>query len=916
VRILFLLWLSFLTGRVALAQELLGQLRGTVVDDQGLAVPGAVVNATSPQLMGGRSSETDAEGDYRFSALPPGDYTVEALKPGMRTMTATARVVTGMTARVDLVLVADTASETLVVQSSAPAVDTTAVQSGAVVTREMLRDIPNSGRDYQSAMTYAPGVVGAGNANIRGGMDNADQFFVDGVNTTDPLTNTFSMNMNLDAIEEVQVITGGMDAEYGRALGGVLNIVTESGGNEFHGDVQLIYSGSNTQAYKRIEGVDDNEGEFANETIALNLGGPIVTDQLWFFAGVQGDVSKYTLAVPEEVGRPTDGEFAVAPRDWKSAYLFGKVTWQPSDAHRIALHGQMDPTDIQNGEQYAYTLSSGESWQKQGGSIVSLSHTFTPSDSTIVESTAYMAHSYLVYGPMAWRDCQNLEGLVCQDELEDGFFAYDPDGFNVGNLPYGQASTRPRYSLNSAITQYFHALGEHEAKAGFQAELLQSHAQFVGFADGFEYWSHNGDPTDLEGYTPTLRYEYDEDTDTVMKGTLVSAYVQDVWQPVPRLTLRPGLRLDTASLNNDVGDTVFETANLGPRIGVAYDLTGDGRTRAHGYYGRFYDVGWLAVSDILASGGSGYSFYYWDDATNDWSTEPAGSSADAFLAHDDLQSPHSDEFDIGITRDVGGGWAVGITGVYEETNNIWEDDDVNLIWNDDGTDVIGYRNGVNESIYRLRTPDEVFNKYTSLELTANRQFTERWGMLASYTWSRTYGYYQENDASIAAAALDIVPEMEDEVGIQPYDRPHAVKIVGSYRHSDAWTLAGDTKAGFLFGWNFLLRSGSPYGRLEWNDYYGGYYNLVESLDGTYRLPTYSDLDLKGGLTLARGEHKTLDLTLECFNVFNDRTVTSVDWTYSDETGAVAVNDDGDALWGTPLSYQEPRYFQLGLRGEF
>jgi hypothetical protein len=705
-----------------------------------------------------------------------------------------------------------------------------------------------------------------------------------------------------------------MDAEYGRALGGMLNIVTQSGGNEFHGSVQLLYSGSNTQVYKPLPG-EVEDSEYASQTIAVNLGGPILKDKLWFYVGAQGDIFDSTLAVPEEVGRPTTGEFAVAPRKWRSAYLFGKLTWQPTDAHKLTLHGQTDPTDIQNAEQYAYTLASGESWVSQGGYLGSLSHLWTPSSASVLETQLYAQSSYLVYGPMAWRDCEDKVDRVCQEDIEDGWLAYDPDGFNAGNLPYGQASTRPRYSLNSSFTQYFTAAGEHEAKIGFQAELLRAHSQFVGYADGFEYWSHNGDPTDLDGYTPTLRYEYDEDTNAILEGRIFSAYIQDVWQPVPRLTLRPGLRIDTSWMYNDAGDNVFESAALGPRMGIAYDLTGDGRTRAHGYYGRFYDSGFLEVADTLATRGSGYSAYFWDEAANDWATTPAFSAASAFLAADDLQSPYSDEFDVGVVRDVGGGWALGVNGVYEETHNMWEDDDVNLIWNEDGTEVIGYRNGVNEAQYRLRTPDEVYNHYTSLEFVAQRDF-DRWGVLASYTWSRTYGFFQDNDVALASAAFDIPPEEGDEVGLQPYDRPHALKLVGSYRAEDAWALGGSSALGYLFGWNFLLRSGHPYGKLEWNYYYGDINNLVEPVDGTYRMPAVSNLDLKAGLTFVQGEAVVIDLTLECFNVFNDRSVTDVDWTYTDDTGEVAVDNEGNPLWGTPLDRLDPRYFQIGLRGEF
>jgi outer membrane receptor for ferrienterochelin and colicin len=915
-----LLSVLFLLLPEAHAQELLGQLRGTVYDQGGIAVPGAVVNITSPQLMGGRTADTDADGTYRFSALPPGSYRVEAQMAGMRPASVDVRVVAGQTSRADLTLVVETAGEAIVVEQSAPTVDTTAVKSGVTLTREMLRDIP-SRRDYQGAMELAPGVVddGSGNPNMRGGLGNANQYFVDGVNTTDPVTNTFSMNMNYDAIEEINVITGGMDAEYGRALGGIVNIVTRSGGNEFHGDVQLLYSSTETQIYKPLEGEDKDSQQNATQSIAANLGGPIIKDKLWFFAGAEFDRFLSTLNVTEDVGRPLDQEgFEVDPYTFLSAYLFGKLTWQPVQTHRLTLHFQADPTDISNTELNPYTLPSGETDQLQGGWIASLSHVWTPSDHTVLNSHLYAQNGYLYFMPNAWRDCQNVgDNHECLDDIEDGWFASDADGFNANSHPYAYLTKRNRYSLNLALTEYFDAAGKHQAKIGVQGEYLTDWEKWPGFEDGIPYYSWTTSPTDIDTYQPDYIIKYVSDLEARMDGTLISAFLQDVWQPIPRLTLRPGIRMDTSSLTNDAGEVVFDAVVFAGRGGVAYDLTDDGRTPIHAYYGRFYDMGFLELSGILLSQSQASNYYAWDPVAGAYQTTPFFSTSSEFLSHDDLQAPYSDEFDVGIHRDLGDGWAAGITGTYRKTHNMWEDDDVNLIWNEDGTQVIGARNGdPTTAIYRLRTPDEAWLEYKSVELTADRQFDEHWGLLSSYTWSRTYGFFQGNNESIAGPSFDIPPEYEDEIGLAPYNTTHQLKVSGAYRNAEAWALgSGDTALGFLFGWNFLAYSGYPVGRYEWNYLYGDYNNLTDSVDDSWELPVYSRTDLKAGLTLAHGPSKRIDLTIECFNVFNTRSVTSADWSYSDETGEPAVNSDGGLIWNTPLSRQSPRDFQIGLRGE-
>jgi len=233
---------------------------------------------------------------------------------------------------------------------------------------------------------------GTGNPNMRGGLSYGNQYYVDGVNTTDPITNTFSMNMNFDAIEEIEVITGGMDAEYGRSLGGAVNIVTRSGSNEFHSDLQLLFDSHKTKIYKPLPEEEDIvlPEEFSLST-ALNLGGPIVQDRLWFFTSVQYNISQSTPIVPEDVSRPEP----LQSEDWRSTYLFGKLTWRPSASHRIWVQAQLDPTNIENADRSIYTLPSAEIRWKQGGWLASLGHVWTPTDATIVESQLYAQSSYL-----------------------------------------------------------------------------------------------------------------------------------------------------------------------------------------------------------------------------------------------------------------------------------------------------------------------------------------------------------------------------------------------------------------------------------------------------------------------------------------------------------------------------------------
>jgi hypothetical protein len=916
-----------------LAADINATLKGEVTDTDGLPVPSAGITLISPDMIGGRSATTDTEGRYRFTALPPGDYEMMVEHPSFTAWNSgLVKVNLGATVRMNVVMVVRDSGEVVEVRREAPTIDVENTATGVVLDSEFLRDIP-TGREYHEVVAMAPGVVGGGNPNVQGAFDSGNQYYIDGVNATDPLTSTFSMNMNYDAIDSVEVITGGMDAEYGRSLGGAINIVTKSGGNDFEGHAMVVYSGEEMQGFLAEELEGDSRDENQAQQIVLNIGGPIQKDKAWFFGSLQGDRYVSTTSYdPSEIPRQDIGGegadlYPLQPRDWRSMFLYGKVTWQPSPAHRIWVHAQADPTWIDNTEQDPYTLPSGEWLQNQGGWLASAGHHFTPNPNLLVTTQAYLQYNYIQAYSMLWKDCKEFDdrGACTEDwvgreyegqTITEPWLGWDSDGFSSGEASYASFNKRWRASLQSSATVFFDLAGEHEVKTGLQFEFMSAYSVYPGIEDanvngrpdpgeGFVYYTHNDNPTDLDGYSPAFVYLYDNDWETYFPGIIGSYYLQDVWKPFRRLTIRPGLRFDFPRLFDDRGDAVFSRLTVAPRIGASFDLTGDGRTSVRAHYGRFFDSGYLIVSDLLRQKSSAYAGYAWDDRADDWAETPSFSVASTFLKHEDLRNPYQDAFNFGVSRDLGGGFGVDATFVYKYSSRFWEDDEVNLIWNEDGTDVIGYRNGENTSLYRMRTPDEVFTRYTSMELVIHKTFGDNWGMLGSYTWSRAYG---TNDSDGATYILDIPPLADVETGLLTYDQPHVLKLTGSYEDPDTWAL-GRLRGGWVFGWNAFYRSGSPYNQYIWNDYYEDYINPVQSQDGRFRLPMYASMDLRAGVTFYYDRTSWM-LGVDVFNLFNDRTITAVNQDYDPEATAE------EQTFGEILGRQRPRSIQVVLRGEF
>ncbi|MDQ3365866.1 MAG: TonB-dependent receptor [Myxococcota bacterium] len=270
-----------------------GALQGAVSDSKtGEKLAGVTITVTSASLQGAQTAITDEKGAFKISPLPPGDYLVTFYYLDMTVersgITVGVNKVTPVFQKLDQ---GGAGGEVVKITDSAPTIDPTSTAQGITIDKNYLKNIPTPGRTFESALGAAAGSQGDGlGVSFSGSSSLENQYYVDGVNTTGLTFGTVGSPVINDFIEEIEVITGGYNAEFGRATGGVVNVVTKSGSNEFKGSIfgyyqpgQLTASSESTPTNATsIDATADN-GYVVD--FGFEIGGPIIKDKLWFFVG-------------------------------------------------------------------------------------------------------------------------------------------------------------------------------------------------------------------------------------------------------------------------------------------------------------------------------------------------------------------------------------------------------------------------------------------------------------------------------------------------------------------------------------------------------------------------------------------------------------------------------------------------------
>ncbi len=893
-----------------------GTIQGNVYDIAGTPLPKAMVTLENPRIFKEpKATSTDTNGFFSFSFIPAGfSYTVSAQLEGFISAKKDGISVTaGSTEIVNFNLETKKIAEEEVLKSHV-VIDTksSTPPSNIVFTTEILRNIPNT-QFTTNIIRLAPGVTPSSDV-FGGASSSANSYLFDGLETSDPEGGTPWVFMDYQAIQEVQILNSGLPAEFGGFTGGVLNAVTKSGGNKFEGYNEFIYQSvdwvsNNVDKFKPEElynpspfKISDIKSFYQTKSglvdFNFHLGGPLIKDKLFFFAGAQYYQSKN---IPSGFQDPSNEGIV-----FKQPRIFLKISYQPNEKNRISGFIGNDQYNGLN-VRASYNVAKEATVTQMAPELVfNMNYTRIFSQKTYFDLKLGGFWGYYYLEPQAGR----------------GAIAYvDEYGYNTGNSMWWYMANRFRTQLNAHISHYAENFikGSHDFKFGVEIERNWNQSLY-GYTGGGD--SKTGLPKSAwiltyEGM-PYLAYQW-EGYDQHVALTRFSAFAQDSWEVGKRLTINLGLRYDIfrggivdkmapfsslfsksepywlsppSGKPKELG-TIYKPSGISPRIGFAFDLLGDNKTVLKAHYGRYYEA-LFAASFMMADPRYKDSRRYWWTGTR-WLEDIEGYypwSEGKYTVDPNIKHPHMDEITVGIEREILKNASIGFTFILRNyTNMIGALSDAEFVARevlDVGPDgVKGTGDDKKATVYEQLDPGkehylitnpkagmknvlldkDPYRKYTAFEFIFNKRFSDRWQLLFAYVYSKTKSN-MDTDWSTNTGNTVFFENLNYQInadGIPTVDPTHQIKIQGSY----VLPRFGILPFSLQINAYYFYQTGNTYTRIFTSPYYhkGSRIRPFAEPRGSRRLDPYNNLDIRfeTQFNVFRGK---LGLIFDMFNVFN------------------------------------------------
>ena len=920
-----------LCAGVALAQSTTGSIYGTVTTADGLIIEGVKVTLEAGHISG-KEVMTGARGTYRFGELPIGEFKMTFAKEGYQTIIVEDLMVRlGAASRVDIVMEASATEQIITITGEAALVDMKKTGTTTNLTQDLLANIPTA-RDPWVVLDQVAGLqtdrvnVGGSESGQQSNFvshgDSGDNavWSVDGVMITDmAATGSSPTYWDFDSFDEMQITTSGSDASM--PTGGVqLNFVTKQGSDTFHGQGSVYYTNESLQSENIPDELADR-GYIGNQIdyikdYGFDVGGPIWKGNIWFWGAYRvQDIALLTITGSSDKTKLENYNL--------------KFTGQAGDRNRWTFFYTRG-NKTKQGRGASYYRPPEATWDQEG-----------PTPVYKVEDTFMASENLIISGKFAY---------------VGGGFSLEPQGgrsvdatYDYYTGMYGGTSTyyetiRPAWQLSLSAENYIDEAfgGSHEIKAGFEYRLTPV-TSLSGFGTDIEKVYYNGVP--LEAWLCGK-------SDAEYRSVRWSFYLTDVFN-LDRFTFNVGLRYDrqwgnnrasTATGNDLITDLIpdldypgdeshFTWSNIVPRLGMTYDLFGDGKTIIRGNFSIYADQMGAWVPTYTNPLGWREVDYEWTDLNGDNSVQanelgamtwyggvnpyaaPGTDPFDNGVRFDsDLSAPMTYEFILGAEREVMPNLSIAATYIYRYFSKDWWNVDDNLV--NDPYEYVGTvtQSGYTADYYQptdypagtslvTQRPD-YHRVYQGIELTATKRLSDKWMANMSFYYGDTKQYYESDSA------------YTDPTSIEMYDGYSYAPQTGGSGKSSIWMnsrWAFRSSAMYQFPWDinfsgyFSYREGYCYPiylRTGYRAYDSGRaYPLAEPI-GENHLPAVAMLDLRLEKVFRLPEIGRIGLILDIFNVLNNNEILG------------KGNNAYSSSFGLTTEIVNPRLFRFGVRFQF
>ncbi len=563
------------------AQEGTSSLRGTVTDPAGAAIPNAQVSIANQETgLNRRTVTTTESGDYVFTSLTPGLYRVTVEAAGFKTTVKEGvKLDVGETQEFRAALEVGGAQETVTVTTDDPIVQTTSKEIGGHISQTELIELPSVNRNFIGFVGLLPGVVpnistesfGSDSVSVNGQDPRYNNFLLDGSNNNDDVIGQRAgaqTRTALETVQEFQVLTNQFDAEFGRTSGGIINAVTKSGTNDFHGSVFGFFQDNSLNSSNRFAVLNQLETPEANmRQYGFTVGGPVKKNLAHFFFGLE----RTTIAEGVIIDIPSRPEFNTSTSETTRALNTTlRFDTQPSQNHQLSARWIRESSPQFNQIIGAVTLDAAREEADVDQTVVgNWTATFTPT--LLNDLRLSFTREDVAFGN------PGFNSGTPQSELPPSlaFASFTTQQSNVA-----QARINNSYRLADVVS---YVRGGHSMKFGLDYNYVSADNMDAGSLNGVFIFPTNlpFNRSDPRTYPERFQIRVGGPLEFLLINHNTSLFAQDNWKVNQKLTLNLGVRYDDETISDD-------NNNLSPRLGFAYDPTGDGKSVIRGGYGFFY----------------------------------------------------------------------------------------------------------------------------------------------------------------------------------------------------------------------------------------------------------------------------------------------------------------------------------------